>query len=249
MTVKIKFVDILRATLGFRTGNESWIGVSPDSNCYHIVSPVDTQISKGVMACNRPTDGTPFGGYRGWVYLRIPPFFDGVPDAESARRDHAVKVSQELIKKLDRYGIRSSVERENCHPRKIQTVNNNALVEQNLSCSSCNKTWKILVDCVKDPDLIFSAYLPCVSDFVEGSYVFQHGCKGFVYIPASRFIRRRNEGKNLANFNACPGYCYYNDSIQECRASCEGSPYRRLARRLYEKVSYQRKKLNDNMRD
>jgi hypothetical protein len=249
MTVKIKFVDILRATLGFRTGNESWIGVSPDSNRYHIVSPVDTQISKGVMACNRPTDGTPFGGYRGWVYLRIPPFFDELQDAEVARRDHALKVSQELIRKLDRYGIRSSVEWEDHHPKEIKTEPNTALVEQNLFCSSCDKTWKKLIDCVKDLDLIFLAYHPCVSDFVEGSYVFQHICNGLVYIPVSRFVRRSNEGKNLANLNACPGYCHYKDSIQECCASCEGSPYRRLARRLYEKVSDQRKKFNHNIRD
>ncbi len=241
MTIKIKFVDILRATLGFQTGNESWIGVSPDSKCYHIVSPVDTQISKGVMACNRPEDGTPFGGYRGWIYLRIPPFFDELQDVEGARRDHALNVSHELIRNLDRYGIRSSVDWDDPHAKELYTVTNNSSVEQTLSCCSCNKTWDKLIDCVKDPDLIFLAYHPSVSDFAEGSYVFQHNCKGLVYIPVSRFIRKLQEGRNLSNLNACPGYCYYKDSIHECLASCAGSAYRRLARRLYEKVSGSRK--------
>ncbi|MFH0959703.1 MAG: hypothetical protein V1897_13475, partial [Pseudomonadota bacterium] len=186
---------------------------------------------------NRPTDGTPFGGYRGWVYLRIRPFGDGLQDPEGARRDHAIKVSRELTKNLGRYGIQSLVEWEQSKPKEVKTIPDGPFLEQSLSCPSCDTTWNKLIDCIKDSDLIFSTYHPCVSDFAEGYFVFKHKCEGLVYIPVSLFVRKRPEDRNLINLNACPGYCHYKDSIQDCLASCEGSRYRRLARKLLQRRS------------
>jgi hypothetical protein len=78
--LRIGFQDILRATMPLHSGNEGWIGVSPNGDQYHVVVPVDAQIARGVMACNRPTDGTPFGGYSSWLYFRCPTY-----DADAAR--------------------------------------------------------------------------------------------------------------------------------------------------------------------
>ena len=69
MTLLIDFNDILRATQDDGCGNEGYIGVSPDGSRYHVVVPVDRQIARGVKAGNRPIDGTPFGGYKGWHYF------------------------------------------------------------------------------------------------------------------------------------------------------------------------------------
>jgi hypothetical protein len=69
MHLTIHFNDILRATLDDGCGNEGYIGLSPDGLRYHVVVPVDRQIARGVKAGNRPIDGTPFGGYKGWHYF------------------------------------------------------------------------------------------------------------------------------------------------------------------------------------
>jgi hypothetical protein len=69
MVLRIDFNDILRATLDDACGNEGYIGIAPNGDQYHVVVPVDRQIARGVKAGNRPLDGTPFGGYKGWRYF------------------------------------------------------------------------------------------------------------------------------------------------------------------------------------
>ncbi|MBI4773760.1 MAG: hypothetical protein HY788_06190 [Deltaproteobacteria bacterium] len=84
MGLRVRFSDLFRCTLDERTGNEGYIGVSPKGDEYHVVVPVDTQIARGVKACNRPRDGTPFGGYARWFYFRCEAFSaDGDPDLNS----------------------------------------------------------------------------------------------------------------------------------------------------------------------
>lgn len=93
MTLMIDFNDILRATLDDQGGNEGYVGISPDGQHYHVVAPVDRQIARGVKAGNRPIDGTPFGGYKGWHYFccetfSLPEPYD--PEAvQAGRREQA----------------------------------------------------------------------------------------------------------------------------------------------------------------
>jgi len=108
--LRIKVKDIRRATLPLGSGNEGWIGVSPKGDDYHVVVPVDVQIARGVMACNRPTDGTPFGGYVGWLYFRCPPYQDE-GGMDSFLRDEQVRnTCEHLIKWLASYGIEAVIE-------------------------------------------------------------------------------------------------------------------------------------------
>jgi hypothetical protein len=82
MPLTIKLSDLFRATLPERSGNLGFIGISPDGSAYHVVVPVDLQIAKGVKACNRPTDGTPFGGYKDWRYFPCPAYVSPDSPAE-----------------------------------------------------------------------------------------------------------------------------------------------------------------------
>jgi len=105
----IKIEDIRRATLPSRSGNEGWIGVSPSGDAYHMVVPVDVQLARGVMACNRPTDGTPFGGYSSWLYFRCEPYEDeGEPEQEACNRQIR-KNAGNLIEWLALYGIEAQL--------------------------------------------------------------------------------------------------------------------------------------------
>jgi hypothetical protein len=106
----VKVRDIGRATLPSRCGNEGWIGVSPRGDGYHVVVPVDVQIARGVMACNRPTDGTPFGGYAGWLYFRCPPYADEGGDESVLREEQIRTTSEQLIRWLASYGIEAVVQ-------------------------------------------------------------------------------------------------------------------------------------------
>ena len=54
MPLSIDFTDIVRATLDEDSGNEGYIGLSPDGRRYHVVVPVDRQIARGIKAGNRP---------------------------------------------------------------------------------------------------------------------------------------------------------------------------------------------------
>lgn len=115
--LNIKFQDLLRATLSVRSGNEGWIGVSPLGDAYHIVVPVDVQIARGVMACNRPTDGTPFGGYTNWLYFRCPPYEGDDRNNEELRYEQAKKTAADLVTWLVSYGVEVSCDPD---PRAIQ---------------------------------------------------------------------------------------------------------------------------------
>ncbi|MBU0516329.1 MAG: methylated-DNA--[protein]-cysteine S-methyltransferase [Proteobacteria bacterium] len=75
--------DLWRATLADDCGNTGFIGFSPEGDQYHLVVPVDRQIAAGVKAKNRPTDGTPFGGYTGWGYFECAPYQPAPRDAEA----------------------------------------------------------------------------------------------------------------------------------------------------------------------
>ena len=68
-TLNVNLSDLWWATLDDHCGNEGYIGLTPDRSSYHVVVPVDRQIARGIKACNQPTDGTPFGGYRRWYYF------------------------------------------------------------------------------------------------------------------------------------------------------------------------------------
>ena len=67
MTIRIS--DVYRASLPEESGNEGYIGVAPDGSAYHVVVPVDRLIARGLRFWERPRDGTPFGGYRNWMYF------------------------------------------------------------------------------------------------------------------------------------------------------------------------------------
>lgn len=108
--LRIKLRDIQRATLPVKSGNEGWIGVSPRGDDYHVVVPVDVQIARGVMACNLPTDGTPFGGYAGWLYFRCPPYEDGGQDEEIVREQSVQESGERLISWLASYQIDACIE-------------------------------------------------------------------------------------------------------------------------------------------
>ncbi len=232
MTLKIKFSDILRATLGLSTGNESWVGVSPDGDSYHIVSPVDSQIAKGVMACNRPTDGTPFGGYSRWIYFRIPPYSESTDNTQNARQNQAWLVAQELVNRLQRLGIVAIIDSSEAPSTESENRVQNSYVKAKPVCQQCGDEWNRLADCLRDPDLNLHAYRACVDDFQKGVFVFVHKCGGFVNIPVRDFVRKSYVTRNVAGLQACPGFCYYERSLQECSAFCEGSRYRRVALRI-----------------
>jgi hypothetical protein len=109
MMLLIKIEDIARATLPGRSGNEGWIGVSPRGDAYHVVSPVDAQLARGVMACNRPTDGTPFGGYSSWIYFKCDSYEDQGEPEQEARNRQIRKNANDLIIWLALYGIEAQI--------------------------------------------------------------------------------------------------------------------------------------------
>lgn len=92
MTLRVKRCDVLRATLPARSGNTGYLGFAADGSEYHIVVPVDEQIARGIKAGNRPDDGTPFGGYRGWFYFQCRPHETDKPGARDARADENAAV-------------------------------------------------------------------------------------------------------------------------------------------------------------
>jgi len=105
----IKLQDVWRATLPVSSGNGGWIGVSPSGDQYHVVVPVDAQIARGVMACNLPIDGTPFGGYSGWLYFECPPYEDSDAAEKTERDARARETAEGLILWLATFGIESCI--------------------------------------------------------------------------------------------------------------------------------------------
>lgn len=248
--LKLKVQDVRRATLPVRSGNEGWIGVSPRGDAYHVVVPVDVQIARGVMACNRPTDGTPFGGYSGWLYFRCPPYEEGPGDEASSRDEQTSTTASGLIRFLKSYDIDAElVVEEPPHEedeirrasgpaegaaggRAGRVLRAAASGPRAICCTSCSTTWVNVAQFLRDPAVRLSRYKACPEDFDKGSYEFSHSCGSSVQIPVSHFVRPRTCSKSLLGSHACPGLCYYENSLSACSAMCEGSPYRRIARRL-----------------
>jgi len=239
LMLQVKFDDIFRATLPVRSGNEGWIGVAPTGLEYHVVVPVDTQIARGVMACNRPTDGTPFGGFSGWTYFRCPPFEveDDAADEDALRMDAALETAQSLILLLAARGVAAELtgvpsgdpkQKEPAPPQPTIPIRS---IEP-CRCSQCGRSWERLGAFLTDPDIRVDRYRACPDDFRKGVYVFAHGCGGRVEVPVVRLARSPFPGRSLAGTQACPGLCRYETSFASCAAACEGSLYRRVAHKL-----------------
>lgn len=278
--LRIRYSDIQRATLPVRSGNEGWIGVSPKGDEYHVVVPVDVQIARGVMACNRPTDGTPFGGYDGWLYFRCAPYEDRESDDRSLHRQKALEAGKDLISWLASFQIEARIESDESSPvtgpgtpgeaphscsserehkdslgahhlrwrssrsvKGFQTPGSLPFPSEEpsvahdvgrgrISCPECGSSWRNVAGFIKDTETELKGYRACTEDFRLGTYVFVHMCGGMVELPVSRFARSHKRGKSLIGTHACPGFCYYETSLVDCSAACEGSSYRRIARKL-----------------
>ena len=90
MPLQVRYRDVFRATLADDCGNVGYLGLAPDGSAYHVVVPVDAQIARGIKAGNRPDDGTPFGGYRDWLYFCCRTFPATRPELrESQTRENA----------------------------------------------------------------------------------------------------------------------------------------------------------------
>jgi len=251
----ISFQDLCRATLPFRSGNEGWIGFSPEGSSYHVVVPVDVQIARGVMACNRPTDGTPFGGYAGWLYFRCVQYDDSAArpsDEDRLRIDQARETADQLVEWLASCGVAAEVVFDaatmearpgivgladkrlgpdsEAHGCEVGAeIRDRMLIS---SCPVCQRAWTSLAAFLRDPELTFTGYRACLEDFRSGAYLFSHQCTGTIEVPVSRSARTRVPGRSLAGTHACPGFCYYETSFRPCDAMCDGSVYRRVAHRL-----------------
>lgn len=241
--LQIKITDIHRATLPVSSGNEGWIGISPTGNQYHVVVPVDVQIARGVLACNLPKDGTPFGGYSGWLYFRCPPFESESGDEDLERQKCVARTAEELVRFLESYDIRVTlVSHENANSSAIQNTeirdgseSSDEKASPVISCDGCGKEWDGLAPFLRDQDLTLIRYKAFLEDFPKGSYVFSHSCGSNLQVPVSRFVRPRSGGKSLIASHACPGLCYYETSLLTCSAACDGSLYRRIAGKLSSK--------------
>lgn len=251
--LRINFADILRATLPLRSGNEGWIGVSPTGDQYHIVVPVDRQIARGVMAGNLPEDGTPFGGYSGWLYFPCEPFEDENKTGaalEKLRVDQARASADSLVKWLAGYHIRVEItgngavspesdgERAGISgtadgpARRLSGPAGAGDGREPLLCDKCGKSWDTVGEFLRDPGTKMDRYRACLEDFREGKYVFAHSCGGAVNVPVTRLARPLHRGRSLAGSHACPGLCRYEKIGRDCSAVCEGSVYLRIARKL-----------------
>jgi hypothetical protein len=252
--LKIAFHDLLRATLPIKSGNEGWIGISPRGDDYHIVVPVDRQLARGVMAGYRPDDGTPFGGYSGWLYFRCPPFEEpdeGAGDSARLCVEQARQTARDLIAWLGTYDVEATLDpgadapddasviaeagearpfrEQRGSPRRAERDTSESVV---LQCTGCGKSWTRIGAFLRDPEVRLDRYRVCLDDFHEGAFVFAHGCGGSIGVPVSRFARPKSRGRSLAGSHACPGLCYYEKSLASCSAVCDGSLYRRVAEKL-----------------
>jgi len=224
----IKIEDIRRATLPSHSGNEGWIGVSPAGDAYHVVVPVDIQIARGVMACNRPTDGTPFGGYTSWLYFRCAPYEDEGTMDRSDRDRQVQKNTADLINLLISYGIQA---RFTCEAvAESSEVDRPGVVARRvISCQGCSKSWQKIQEFLRDPEVKLDRYRAFPEDFILGHLLFVHLCGSVIEIPTTKFIKPGSGQKSLIGSHACPGLCYYETSFRPCSARCEGSRYRRIA--------------------
>ncbi|MBI5571505.1 MAG: hypothetical protein HY914_16290 [Desulfomonile tiedjei] len=236
--LRIRIRDVRRATLPIRSGNEGWIGIAPAGDQYHLVVPVDTQIARGVMACNRPTDGTPFGGYTGWLYFRCSPYEDEGSDEEALREKQVRQTCEQLLRFAASYGIEAELDADDAPPDPSHDESQPvpALHAAQLVCPACGKDWENVGAFTRDVEVEFKAYRACVDDFRRGVYRFRHRCGALVEVPVWRFARPRVGEKSLIGSHACPGFCFYETSLDACSARCEGACYRRIAEKLKSKA-------------
>jgi hypothetical protein len=250
--VHIKTRDISRATLPQSCGNEGWIGLSPDGETYHLVVPVDTQIARGVMACNQPTDGTPFGGYHGWLYFRCSPYED-TGETGTLRSEQVRRNSEQLTKFCSSYGIPLHLDGyiEEIYANSGSGVN--SVIDSPSGgfsepcdgqpsetgrpvtagrCFGCGRQWTTLAAFMTDREVKFSRYRACPDDFRMGVFLFSHACRATVELPVTKFARPKASWRSLIGTHACPGYCFYEQSESICDAECEGACYRRIALKL-----------------
>jgi hypothetical protein len=189
------------------------------------------------MACNRPTDGTPFGGYSGWIYFMCHPYDmeDHAVADEQARFRRAEQTVDILVPWLAGYGINAEVIHD-LHESNSDTPKNASAPEHteqfHAVCTGCGKSWERKGELISDKELKLGRYTPCTEDFQKGEFQFIHSCGGSVTISVSEFVRGKIHGKSLAGTHACPGLCYYETSWKACQADCEGSIYRRVANKL-----------------
>jgi hypothetical protein len=222
--LRVKLKDIRRATAPVGSGNEGWIGISPLGDRYHIVVPVDVQIARGVMACNCPTDGTPFGGYSQWLYFRCRPY---EPDEDPD--DAARETAGTLVAEIARYGIIMEPDESGDAPSTVEAIAPEG--EEVISCGGCGAKMDKLTHVLAESTMV--AYNVCPDDFSKGRFVFMHMCGGAIEVPVTRFVRPPR-GRSFIGSHACPGYCRYAASLKRCAAECEGAVYRRIAARLWD---------------
>ena len=233
MVMMIDFSDVLRATLPVRSGNEGWIGVSSTGDRYHVVVPVDTQIARGVMACNLPTDGTPFGGYKGWLYFRCPPYADESPDDHAERLERASQTAGELVRWLGSYQIEAAVVQRELQEEALTSSRRGSTSQAaQVECTACGQKWLSLGTFLKDPRVGFDRYVAHTPDFSRGGYVFLHDCGAEIRLAARRFARSLRCRPSMIGSHACPGSCYHERTLRICQASCEGAVYRKIANGL-----------------
>jgi hypothetical protein len=231
MPLGIDFQDVLRATLAVGSGNEGWIGVSPSGEDYHVVVPVDVQIARGVMAGNLPMDGTPFGGYSGWLYFRCPPHEDGPSDEETLKLGQASATASGLLQWLRSYQIEAVLLNTDGgeEARSIPVRTSDPQPSRGVECLKCGEQWQLLGRFLQDRQQRLDRYEACTESFRDGLYVFSHNCGGEIRLPVSRFIRSVRGLRSLIGTHACPGSCYYPKSWRVCEATCDGAMYRRIA--------------------
>lgn len=244
MTLKIKFSSVYRATLGIESGNDGWIGVEPHGKAYHVIVPVDSQIARGVMACNRPTDGTPFGGYSNWIYFRCRPYH-GEANNQTLRIEQARNNLTDLLVKLSQYGINAIADEDDpfaSHP----SINTCKLYKsKKIFCNKCYRAWNHSHEVLNSCGFRLVKYRANVDDFGQGIFVFEHECGGQVELDACTLVKTRVAVNSLIGLQACPGLCYYENVLSPCDALCAGSSYRRLAHKIAQKNTAYFHSLND----
>ncbi len=234
----IRFTDILRATLPVRSGNEGWFGAAPRGDAYHVVVPVDAQIARGVMAGNRPNDGTPFGGYSQWIYFRCEPYEGSDTDEaedRSLREGQARRTADRLIRELAAYDIEARVEAPAEAPSEARADEREETGDRKrpfAECPQCGRTWASLGEFLRDDAVVFRGYRAATDDFSRGTFAFIHECGTLIEITASKLVRRKSPKKSLAGLHSCPGMCNYESSMGVCSADCDGAVYLRVARKL-----------------
>jgi hypothetical protein len=108
-TLRVKLSDLFRATLSHESGNEGYIGIARDCSRYHVVAPVDRQIARGLKFYAQPDDGTPFGGYKDWLYFCCPTYSGDPSDGRADHHAH-LAAARENAWFLQKWGAAKGIE-------------------------------------------------------------------------------------------------------------------------------------------